>query len=74
MAGVIRRKRKTLLGKIVRKIESELSQNDEHVVSFDLPTVDSNSKSDDAVAIKLRREELKSNIKGASDVIKFGDL
>ena len=74
MTGVVRRKRKTLFGKLVRKIESELTQKDERMISYDLPPNDCEKNSDDSIEIELRRKELKSDIKSNSDIIKFCDL
>ena len=74
MSNVVRKKKKTLFGKIVRKIESELSQKDEHLIPSNLSPDDCYKNSNDAIAIELRREELKSDDHSDSDVIEFCDL
>ena len=74
MNNVIRKKKKTLFGRIVRKVESELAQKDEHKISPHLSPDDCCKNNEDAIAIELRRAELKSKNEGNLDTIKFSDL
>ena len=58
MNSVVRRKKKTLFGRIIRKVESELTPKEEKLISPDVP-IDEIRINDDMVAIQSRREELK---------------
>ena len=58
MSGVVMKEKKTLFGRIVRKIESELTPRENKWISPNVP-LDDTQINDDTAAIQSRREELK---------------
>jgi hypothetical protein len=66
--SVVRRKKNTLFGKVIRKIESELAPREEKLISPNVP-LDSTSINDDTVAIQLKREEMKAAKHNKSDEV-----
>lgn len=71
MNKVVKKKKNTLFGRIVRKIESERASQKEKAISVDTFHSDSCSNVADAVTINSRRDELKSAKHDNSDVIIF---
>ena len=69
MGTFIRKKKKTLFGRIVRKIESEFSTRKERIAFPDIPIGDTCSNGADVMEIQSRRDELKSAKHDNSDVI-----
>jgi len=71
--SVVRKKKRTLFGKIlqkvVRRIESELSSQEERTFSSDVPLDDSCECVSDADTIQTRRNELRTAKHDSSDLI-----
>ena len=68
MGGVVRKKKKTLFGWVVRKIESELTSREEELISPDVP-LDDTHISDDTAVIEARRDELRAAKHNSDEVI-----
>jgi hypothetical protein len=60
MIRVVRKKKKTLFGRVVRKIESELSSRENRAVPPNISLGDTCVNDADAAAIQARREEMKA--------------
>ena len=58
MSRVVRKKKKTLLGKIIKKIESELTPKEYKYISPDVPFNDTLNVEEKTI-IESRRDELK---------------
>jgi hypothetical protein len=58
--SIVRKRKKTLFGRVVRKIESELTPRQDKHVSSDVPLDGSYRSGDEVEIIKSRRDELKS--------------
>lgn len=59
MNNVVRRKKKTLFGRVIRKIESELTLREDKLILQDVP-LDDIRTNDDTAIIESRRDELRS--------------
>jgi len=73
MSSVIRKKKKTLFGRIIRRIESELTPRDERLISPYVPLDNNCENNSDAADIQARRDELKSAKQDNSDMIIVSD-
>jgi hypothetical protein len=60
MSSIIRKKKKTLFGRIIKKIESELTPREEKLISPYVPLDDNCDNGSDTADIQARRDELKS--------------
>ena len=69
MNSVVRKKKYTLFGKIVRKVESELSSQQDKPFSVEVLLNDTRVNDADVDAIQSRRDELKSAQLDNSDVV-----
>jgi len=69
MNNVVRKKKKTLIGRVIRKIESELTSKQKVVISPNIHLNDSTLSDTDVAEIKARRDELKTGKQDGSDVI-----
>jgi len=68
MSRVVKKKKKTLFGRIVRKIESELTPREDKLISPYVP-LDDTRMSDDTATIESRREELRVAKHDSSDEV-----
>ena len=68
MNSVVIRKKRTLFGKIIQKIESELKPDKSKLISPDVP-IDNTNVNEDTAAIQARRDELKTAMPDSSDDI-----
>ena len=69
MSVVVKKKKKTLLGRIAGEVRQVFSPPENKVVSRDVPPGNSNVCNDDADAIELRRNELRSEKHENTDVV-----
>ena len=60
MSSVVKKKKKTLLEKIFRKIKPELFSNAQRDIDCNIPFYDIRTESGDIATIASRRNELKS--------------
>ena len=68
MGGIVKKKKKTLFGWVVRKIESELTPREEKWSSPGVPLGGIHANDDTAI-IESRRDELKASKHDNSDVV-----
>jgi hypothetical protein len=69
MNSVVRKKKKTIIGRVIRKLESELTSKQKITISPNVYLDDSTLSDSDVVEIKTRRDELKVGKQDGSDVI-----
>ena len=69
MHSVVKRNKKTLLGRIAGRIRAEVSQGEQRFNSPDIHLFDDCTSVDDAATIAARRQELKSAIHDRLDTI-----
>jgi len=69
MNSVVRKKKKTLSGRVIRKIESEIATKQEVVISPNVHHDDSTLSDTDAAEVKKRRDELRAGKPDCSDII-----
>jgi hypothetical protein len=69
MCRVVRKRKKTLFGRVVKKIESELAPQKDKMVSSDVPLDKSSGRKTDEAIIQSRRGEMKLEKNDNCDVI-----